>query len=168
MKSVCFSETLFDFRLIICCYVSEDSFQVSGFITALNFCCHDGNLPSYPKPTRACAGSALKILLNAVTLPCGRYKGAAGVVPQGCGIVGTCTGRIEGQRGSGPSHRGSLLTTVTSMDSPVTRPGSLTAVPESAMTNTTIELLPLSDNEKKCLSSQDKCHEQGNGIPCNH
>jgi hypothetical protein len=98
---------------------------------------------------------------------CARYKGAAGMVPQECDIVGTCAGRVRGLTGSGPSHRGSLLTTVTSMDSPVTRPCSLTAVPIPAIHDTTMELLPLSD-EKQCSSPQDNYSDQGNGMPSNY
>ncbi|KAJ4437217.1 hypothetical protein ANN_17352 [Periplaneta americana] len=103
-----------------------------------------------------------------------RYKGATGTVPRGCvgGIVGTCAGRVGGMAGSGcggPSHRGSLLTTVTSVDSPNTRPGSLTAVPESATRRSTIELLPLGDNDQDIKHSpQGNHHDQGNGMPVNH
>ncbi|KAJ9590046.1 hypothetical protein L9F63_016832, partial [Diploptera punctata] len=87
------------------------------------------------------------------------YKGTTGTVQRGC-VGGGCTGRggaIIGSGCGGPGHRGSLLTTVTSVDSPNTRPGSLTAVPESAARQSTIELLPLGDNEENHL-------EQGNGI----
>ncbi|KDR15184.1 Thyrotropin receptor [Zootermopsis nevadensis] len=97
-----------------------------------------------------------------------RYKGAAGMGPQECNIVGTCTGRVRRLTGSRPNHRGSLFTTVTSMDSPVTRPGSLTAVPESAKQDTTVELLPLSDNERQCQSPQGSCSDNRNSVPSNH
>jgi hypothetical protein len=90
------------------------------------------------------------------------------VAPQGCGIVATCAGRVGGLTGSGPSHRGSVLTTVTSVDSPITRPCSLTAVPELATRNTMIEMLPLSDNDRQCQSPQDKCLDHGNGMPAKH
>jgi hypothetical protein len=90
------------------------------------------------------------------------------MVLQECDNVGTCAGRVRGLTGSGPDHRGSLLTTVTSMDSPVTRPGSLKVVPESAIQDTTVELLPLGDNEKQCPSPQDNCSDHGNSMPSNH
>lgn len=62
------------------------------------------------------------------SLRAARYKGT-GVV-QRCGTGQNKRG--SGQRTVEPNHRGSLLTTVTSIDcgTPNTRPGSLTTVPE--------------------------------------
>nr|CAD7453874.1 unnamed protein product [Timema tahoe] len=86
------------------------------------------------------------------------YKGPPGVAPRGCGGAGTGErGRVGGGLGAGcgggPGHRGSLLTTLTSVDgNPTTgtRPSSLTAVPELGMhfdihRRSTVEMLPLGD-----------------------
>nr|CAD7590022.1 unnamed protein product [Timema genevievae] len=86
------------------------------------------------------------------------YKGPPGVAPRGCGGAGTGEGRRVGGGlgagcGGGPGHRGSLLTTLTSVDgNPTTgtRPSSLTAVPELGMhfdihRRSTVEMLPLGD-----------------------
>nr|CAD7394443.1 unnamed protein product [Timema cristinae] len=86
------------------------------------------------------------------------YKGPPGVAPRGCrGAVTGEGGRVGGGLGAGcgggPGHRGSLLTTLTSIDgNPTTgtRPGSLTAVPELGMhfdvhRRSTVEMLPLGD-----------------------
>nr|CAD7447529.1 unnamed protein product [Timema bartmani] len=86
------------------------------------------------------------------------YKGPPGVAPRGCRGAGTGErGRVGGGLGAGcgggPGHRGSLLTTLTSVDgNPTTgtRPSSLTAVPELGMhfdihRRSTVEMLPLGD-----------------------
>ncbi|XP_068082064.1 lutropin-choriogonadotropic hormone receptor [Anabrus simplex] len=79
------------------------------------------------------------------------YKGATGTIPRGGigGFAGTC-----GNRGVGvipefgaPRHRGSLLTTLTSVDSANPRPGSLTAVPEAEYKLSAVELAPLTGNK---------------------
>jgi hypothetical protein len=82
--------------------------------------------------------------------------------------MGICADRVGVIAGSGPGHRGSLLTTVTSMDSPITRPGSLTAVPETAARGATVELLQLDDSEKQDSSPRDNCLDRGNTLPLYH
>ncbi|XP_068082103.1 lutropin-choriogonadotropic hormone receptor [Anabrus simplex] len=81
-----------------------------------------------------------------------RYKGTTGIYPHGA-FGGTCRSRGLGaaQEFERPTHRGSLLTTVTSLDSGNpsinTRPGSLTAVPEAECSHCSIELAPATMNQ---------------------
>ncbi|PSN49269.1 Follicle-stimulating hormone receptor [Blattella germanica] len=115
-------------------------------------------------PLNSCANPYLYALLTQqyrrdFFILLSRYGLCSQRAARGCD-GGACIGRGAGIPESGcggPGHRGSLLTTVTSVDSPNTRPGSLTAVPESIARHSTIELVPIGDGEGN--------HEQGNGIP---
>ncbi|KAJ8874112.1 hypothetical protein PR048_024953 [Dryococelus australis] len=100
-----------------------------------------------------------------------RYKGAAVPAPTGCaGRIGAaCTGRggggAPGPGSKVPSHRGSLLTSVTSVDSGVpTRLGSLTAVPEvlDLHRQSTVELFSL---DNSLVAEEELRRDQPEGQP---